>query len=191
MRTSDQGIRNGRLWKLDTEARTASLVAQGYTFIDGVLLEDDESGREQSVLVTETVKFRIVRLYFGGEKAGTDEVIWEALPALPDGMERDAAGRIWIGMIKQRSAILTWAHANPWIKPLLLRLPLQMLPVPTVTGALALSPDASRVLWYAEHPGTQVHDIASVAAGKSHVYLANFSDETPGLHRIDNPLLGK
>ncbi len=179
---------NGRLWSYDAETESAALVAQEYNFIDGVLIEDLAGGREQSVLVTETTKFRILRLFISGDRAGQEEVVWDALPALADGLERDAEGNIWVGMIKQRSGLLTWAHANPWIKPLMLRLPLELLPVPTVTGVMALSPDAATPLWYAEHPGTHVHDIAAVIPGEEGIYLANFSDETPGLHRIENPL---
>jgi sugar lactone lactonase YvrE len=179
---------NGRLWKYDAANDTVALAAHGYNFVDGVLLENGTDGREQSVLITETTKFRIMRLYLAGERAGRDEIVWEALPSMPDGLDRDGEGRIWVGMIKQRTGFITTVHANPWIKPLLLRLPLEMLPVPTVTGVLALSPDASSALWYAEHPGTRVQDIAVVVPGESHVYLANFSDERPGLHRMAYPV---
>ena len=179
---------NGRLWKYDTATESVALAAYGYNFVDGVLLEENGGAREESVLITETTKFRIMRLYVGGEKAGRDEIVWDALPSMPDGLDRDSEGRIWVGMIKQRTGFITWAHANPWVKPLLLRLPLELLPVPTVTGVLALSPDASSALWYAEHAGTHVQDIAAVIPGESGVYLANFTDERPGLHRIVNPL---
>jgi sugar lactone lactonase YvrE len=178
---------NGRLWKYDAEKDEVALAAHGYNFVDGVLLENGAGGREQSVLITETTKFRIMRLRLAGERAGRDEIVWEALPSMPDGLDRDRDGRIWVGMIKQRTGFITTVHANPWLKPLLLRLPLEMLPVPTVTGVLALSPDASSALWYAEHPATRVQDIAVVVPGESHVYLANFSDERPGLHRMAYP----
>ena len=185
---------NGRLWKYDAEAQTVSLVAHGYNFVDGVLLEESEQNgvtREHAVLISETTKFRLLRLHLEGEKAGEDEVVWDALPAMPDGLERDAAGNIWIGMIKQRSGLITWIHANPWIKPLMLRLPLELLPVPTVTSVFVISPDGATPLWYAEHPGTKIQDIAVVIPGKTDIYLANFAEETPGLHRMPNPLLKK
>lgn len=180
--------KNGRLWRFDIEERAVALVAQDYNFIDGVLPDLTAEGPEESILVTETTKFRILRFYLRGEKAGQDEVVWENLPAMADALERDAQGRIWVGLIKQRSGLITWAHANPWIKPLMLRLPLEMLPVPTVTGVLVLSPDASTPLWYTEHPGTHVTDIAAAIPGTKHLYLANFSEATPGIHRIPNPL---
>lgn len=180
--------KNGRLWRYDRDDEAVALVAQDYNFIDGVLAEDFDRSQEESVLVTETTKFRILRLYIRGEKAGQDEIVWENLPSMADGMERDDAGRIWIGMIKKRSGLITWIHAHPFIKPFILRLPQSLLPVPTVTATMALSADASTPLYYAEHPGTAVHDIAAAIPGSQYLYLANFSDETPGLHRIPLPL---
>lgn len=179
---------NGYLWKVDTAKRTVALVAQDYHFVDGVVLEEDEAGVEQSVLFTETPKFRIMRAYLGGERAGEDEIVWDSLPGMPDGMDRDAEGNLWIGMLKMRSDLITWAHANPWIKPLMLRIPAEKLPVSLDTAVLTLSPDASIPLWYAEHPGTKITDIAVAIPTRDHIYLANFSRLTPGVHRIPNPL---
>lgn len=180
--------KNGRLWRFDRSDGSASLVAQDYNFIDGVLLEEIPGEREHAVLVTETTKFRILRLNLTGEKAGKDEVLWRDLPSMPDGMERDSKGRIWVGTIKERTGLLTWAHKNPWIKPFMLRLPLEMLPVPEVTAILALSPDASEALYYTKHAGTHVMDISAVVPGATDIYMMSFNPANPGLHRMPNPL---
>ncbi len=181
--------RNGRLWQLDLDRGTVSLVAQNYTFIDGVLLEHGAAAdaREKSVLVTETVKFRILRFYLDGERATRDEILWESLPGLPDGIDRDAQGRIWVGLVKTRSKVGTWVHKHPWIKPLLLRLPHALLPVPKQTGLIALSPDASRVLFYSVHDGSRVADISVVTPGKDALYPANFDLAQRGFHRLPYP----
>ncbi len=178
---------NGLLWSVDTETQTAALVVQGYNFVDGVLLEENE-GIEESVIFTETPKFRIMRAWLRGERAGQDEILWDSLPGMPDGMDRDADGNIWIGMLKKRSGLITWLHANPWIKPLFLRIPPSKLPVTLDTSVLALSPDGSTPLWYAEHAGEKISDIAVAIPGENRLYLANFTRETPGVHWIPNPL---
>ncbi|MGH8458987.1 MAG: SMP-30/gluconolactonase/LRE family protein, partial [Nevskiales bacterium] len=158
-----------------------------YTFIDGVLLEAGGDGREQSVLVTETVKFRILRLHLNGERAARDEVLWESLPGLPDGIDRDPQGRIWVGLVKTRSRVATWAHQHPWIKGLLLRLPHALLPVPPQTGLMALSPDASRVLFYSIHDGSRINDISVVTPGSDVLFPANFDLAQRGFHRLAYP----
>ena len=180
---------NGRLWVLDRDAETAALVAQNFTFIDGVLLEPAGDPKETSVLVAEATRFRVLRLFLNGDRAGEYDVLWENLPAVPDGLDRDAKGRIWLGLIKERSGLLTWAHANPWIKPLMLRIPLSILPIPEATAFMGMNSDASEVLFYTLHDGAQVRDISVVVPGKDHLYLACFNPERPGLHRVPYPPL--
>lgn len=179
---------NGRLWRHDVESGETRLVADGFHFIDGILVDPhplDET--EASVLVTQTPGFAITRFFLAGPQAGTAEPIWTGLPGMPDGMDRDAQGRIWIGLYRKRSNFLTWAHKNPWIKPLMLRLPLELLPVPKETGLLALSPDASTPLYYAIHEGPILRDAAVGIPGTSHLYIANFDPDQRGLIRMPYP----
>ena len=63
---------------------------------------------ENAIFFTETTKFRIHKTYFTGKKAGTSELIWDNLPGLPDGMDRDINGNIWVGIIKERSSLINW-----------------------------------------------------------------------------------
>jgi sugar lactone lactonase YvrE len=181
--------RNGRLWQFDRTQNTVRLVAQNYNFIDGVLLEyaSDTDPQETSILVTETTKYRINRLHLRGPLAGTDKILWDNLPGLPDGLDRDAQGRVWVGFIKERTPVASWIHAHPWIKPLLLRLPRSLLPITKPTAIMALSPDASQALFYTQHDGRLVHDIAVVVPGKNRLYLPTFDRTNTGLVSIPYP----
>ncbi len=179
---------NGRLWRHDLDKGETRLVADGFHFIDGILIDSHPvDAREESVLVTQTPGFAITRFFLAGPRAGTSEEIWTGLPGMPDGMDRDAQGRIWIGLYRKRSNFLTWAHRNPWIKPLLLRLPLDLLPVPKETGILALSADAATPLYYAIYEGPGLRDAAVGIPGKNHLYIASFDREHQGLIRMSYP----
>lgn len=181
--------KNGKLWCLNLEDRTIDLVAQGYSFADGVLLEYGNSGsRETSVLITETIKFRMMRLFLDGERAGRDQVVWKDLPGMPDGLDRDSKGRIWIGLLKKRSGLVNLIHKHPWIKPLFLRLPESWIPAGKSTGIMALSSDASKVLYYAPHDGKAINDISVVVPGKDRIYLPRFDRSSRGFYSMKHPL---
>lgn len=179
--------RNGYLWMFDRKKQVLSLVARDFNFIDGILVEGRGTAREESVLITETTKFKIDRLFVSGPKAGTHEVVWENLPGMPDGLDRDSEGRIWVGLIKKRSGIISWAHRNPWIKNLFLNLPRWLLPVPKQTGILCLSADGSRPLYYAMHDGKVLQDISVVVPYKDRLYLPDFSEKTHGVFSLPFP----
>jgi len=176
--------RNSRLWLLDLE-QGVRLAAEGFAFVDGVLVEPrPDGGRESSVLVTETTNFRLLRLNLD---AGTHEVLQDSLPGLPDGLDRDPQGRLWIGLIKERTAVGTWLHNNPWIKPLLMRLPHAMLPVPKRTGLMALSADGRTPLYVGMHDGVLVPDISVVTPGQGGLYPARFKRDTRGFVAMPYP----
>ena len=63
-------------------------------------------------------------------RAGESEVIWKDLPGLADGMRRDSKGRIWVTIITNHGSQLPWAHANPEVKPFLMKHPAVDQPAP-------------------------------------------------------------
>jgi sugar lactone lactonase YvrE len=121
---------------------------------------------------------------------GKVDIIWKDLPGLVDGFHRDVEGRIWVSIIQVRTPQLVYIHANPEVKPMIMKHPQLITPLDS-TAILVLSSDAAKPLWYTEHPQTKVTSIPSAITGKNGVYLANFSAKTPGLHRMDNPFTKK
>ena len=186
--------RNGRLWLHDLDTDTTSLVAEGFHFINGVLYDPHPGAlREDSVIVTQTSLFTLTRFYVRGPRAGSYEVVIEGLPGTPDGMDRDAQGRIWLAMFLDRSPILTWAHANAWIKPLIMRVPTGLLlGLEQKTGVVVVSADGTRPLYSAFHGGDGLYSIASAVPTPGGIYLANVSlDESDrggqGIQRLRWP----
>lgn len=181
---------NGFIWMHDLSNGETRLVAQGIHFPDGLLYElHPGQTREDSILTSQTTGFRILRLYLRGPKAGQSEVVQDAMPGMCDGMDRDQQGRIWCAMYAPRTGFITWLHENPWIKHLLLRLPLNWIPQPNATGIMALSPDARHVLYSAWYDGPKITHMASAIEGPDgYLYLAAFSRQHLGVTRMKNPL---
>lgn len=172
---------NGRLWRYDIESNSIRLIAEGFHFINGILYDPHPGlAREESVIVTQTSLFRVTRFYVNGPKAGSFEIVIDTLPGMPDGMDRDEKGRIWLAMFTERSPLLTWVHENAWIKPLLLRMPTSLLLSQTQrTGVVVLSPDGSKPLYSAFYQGSELSSIASAVPASSGIYLANVALDGP------------
>ncbi len=179
---------NGRLWRYDLDTRRTRLIAQGFHFIDGVLIDLHPNGeREASLIVSQTPLFRLTRFFIAGPRAGQFETVIDALPGMPDGLDRDAQGRIWVGLIQMRSSLLTWLHVNSWIKPLLLRLPLEQLPPSRRTGVLVLNPDGAQPVYAAAYEGPRLSHIASAIPAPNSVYLTPFEAGHRGIVRLPYP----
>jgi sugar lactone lactonase YvrE len=185
---------NGRLWRHDLDSGTTRLVAEGFHYINGVLYDlHPDQPREDSVLVTQTSLFRLTRFNLRGPKAGTSEVVLDGITGMDDGMDRDAAGRIWLALFTERGALLTWVHAHAWLKPLFMRLPARLLlRRQRPTGVVVVSPDGRTPLYAAMYEGPMLSSVASAVAGPDGIYLANESlsssdREQTGLVRLKWP----
>ncbi|MCE9599771.1 MAG: hypothetical protein K8S54_17565 [Spirochaetia bacterium] len=180
--------RNGHLWMYDLKNGTASLVAYKYAYLDGLLLEYANGGeKETSIIVDELSKSRLLRLYLSGPKAGSDEITIEGIPGLPDGIDRDDKGRIWMALVAERSRLVTWLHAHPSWKRLMLYLPERLIPLSKKTGIVAVSPDGKTPLYYTMHDGDLFSFVVAVIPGKDRIYLVVYKDGLKGLRTIPYP----
>jgi len=177
----------GKMWLLDLATNTVSLVVDNFTFVDGLLLETIDSV-ENAIFFTETTKFRMHKTFFSGDKSGTTELVWDNLPGMPDGLDRDEKGNIWTGIIKERSELINWVHSNPWIKPFLLRLPQSIFPVSKRSGIMAFSPDGRIPLFFSTHDGSKLYDISVACPIDGELFLPTFNENLQGVYYCKNPL---
>lgn len=177
---------HGKLWMFDRQKNTISLVMSGFTFIDGIIIADHSKSKEESVIITETTKFRIIKANINGKKEGTFEILFENLPGLADGLERDSKGRIWVGIIKPRSGLVNIIHNNPWLKPFLLSLPQRILPIAKKTGIMVLDSSGKKALYYSMHDGSKIKDISVAVPNLDSVYFPSFDTSSRGLYSIQS-----
>jgi len=116
------GEPSGRLLKYDPKTKSSTVLMNGIHFANGVQL----SRNEDFVLVSETVRSRILKYHLTGSKKGTHEVFMDGLPGSPDNIRADNRGRIYISLIVPRFSdkfgLIDALGPHPYVRKFLLRL---------------------------------------------------------------------
>ena len=73
--------------------------------------------------MVETAKYRVLRYWLKGAKAGQIETFIENLPGFPNGISIREDGSYWLGFSTKRNAALDNMHPNPVMKRVVYALP--------------------------------------------------------------------
>lgn len=111
---------DGRLLAYHPDSEQTEVLLTGLYFANGMAVSEDES----FVLVVETTKYRIRRLWLSGPRQGEDEIFIDNLPGFPDGISCDEDGVFWLALMNPRNGFIDWALERPWIRKIAARLPL-------------------------------------------------------------------
>lgn len=115
---------HGRLLVYDPRTGETHTLIDGLQFANGVAVDP----AQRFVLVNETGLYRVVRYWLTGEKAGTWDVLIDALPGFPDNINAGLDGRFWVALVSPRSAILDDLADDPFSRKIAQRLPGFMRP---------------------------------------------------------------
>ncbi len=133
---------HGRLLRYDPATRKTEVLLGELYFANGVALSPDED----FVLVNETYRYRIQRLWLAGPKAGTTEILADNLPGIPDGIAASGRGTYWVAMYTVRNAQADALHPSPFMKRQLAKLPRALWPKPARHGMVFELDAAGKIL---------------------------------------------
>jgi sugar lactone lactonase YvrE len=172
---------HGRLLAWDPASRTVRVLLRGLYFANGVAL----SRGEDFVLVNETYRFRIRRLWLKGPRKGTADVFADNLPGYPDGVAADGRGTFWVAMFTVRNPVADRLQPRPWAKRLLSKLPSFLWPRPEPYGLVLAFDERGRLLRSLHDPGGQnVSIVTSVQPEGEVLYLGTLSGDWIGRYRL-------
>jgi sugar lactone lactonase YvrE len=129
---------SGRVLRYDPRTGAVLVLARDLSFANGLVLSPDES----SLLVAETGRYRVWRLWLSGDKKNLGEVVLENLPGFPDNLSRSPRGTYWLGLSSMRKRLIDLAHPHPLWKDAIASLPSWLRPEPVRWG-FVLELDAS------------------------------------------------
>jgi sugar lactone lactonase YvrE len=167
----------GRVVRFDVPTRTSTVLVRGLAFANGIALAPDES----FLLVTETSRYRISRVWLTGDKRNMTETLVENLPGFPDNITASPRGTYWVALATVRKPLLDAIHPLPFIKDCIASLPPSLRPRPIPYG-LVFEMDANgRVLRSLHDPtGARFRDLTSALEARGDLYLGSLTGTSVG-----------
>lgn len=170
-----EGVPTGRLISFHPERGAPTVHLRDLRYANGVAVTADG----QAVLVAETFGYRVTRLWIDGPKRGEVDRFVDALPGMPDNVQTDEQGRVWVALIKERSGLLDALYPRPGLRKVLFRIPHAWLPVPPpIVWFAVYGADGTALGSYRADDG--FGDVTSVTPNGADLWLGSLSMEALG-----------
>lgn len=162
-----EGNPYGKLFVYDPETKTTQLLLDNLYFANGVTL----SKEEDFVLVNETYRYRVRRFWLKGPKAGSNDILADNLPGMPDGITRDPNGDYWLSMVVPRSSYVDYVHARPRLKRMFSHLPRVLWGRMKHYGMVLRMNNSGEIVETLQDPSGRIWSVTNVVPWKNSLYL--------------------
>ena len=108
---------NGRLLAYEPATKTTRVVLRDLRFANGVAVSPDQT----FVLVCETARYRLHRVWLRGPKQGQSEIFIDNLPGFPDGVSSNGKDKFWLAVVAPRDATLDKLLPHPFLRKIVYR----------------------------------------------------------------------
>jgi sugar lactone lactonase YvrE len=110
---------SGRLTRVGADGEV-TVLRRDLAFANGIVLAPDES----YLLVAETIKYRILKYWLTGRRAGEWEEFASGLPGFPDNISLSESGLVWVSLPAPRLPVLDFLlPRHPVLRQWVLRVP--------------------------------------------------------------------
>lgn len=168
---------NGRLLAYDPGTQKSRTVFNGIHFANGVAISPDQS----FVLVAETGKYRVMRVWLGGPRQGQSEVFVENLPGFPDGIASNGKDKFWLAIVAPRNKLLDKILPYPFLRKVVARLPKFLQPKPARYSFVLGLNSAGQVVENLQDPSNNCYaQIANVVERDGALYFGSIGESTIG-----------
>ncbi len=197
---------NGRLLAFDPKTGKARTLLKGIYFANGVAVSPDQS----FVLVAETGKYRVLRVWLNGPKAaqratsgsgqsdiamsgqseasnsGEPDVFVDNLPGFPDGISSNGRDKFWLALVTPRQAIFDRLLPRPFWRKIVYRLPKSLQPAPQRYSFVLALDAQGRVVENLQNPSSDCYaQIANVIEYNGSLYFGSIGEDTVGKFELD------
>ena len=167
---------HGRVLEFDPATNTASTLASGIDFANGISISHDQNW----VLVNETGTYRILKVGIVDANKGQVEVLADNFPGFPDNISRGSNGVYWVGLVSPRSAALDSLSSYAFIRKIVQRLPAFMRPKAKHFGHIIAINDNGEIIHNLQDPlGMYGHTTGALEVGED-LYISSLHDTALG-----------
>ena len=163
---------SGRVLAYDPATGVTRLVADGFSFANGIALTAD--GTE--LLIAETGTYTVNKLDLTTEGAVPVPIL-ENLPGFPDNLSRALDGSFWLGVVSPRSAAADALSDKPFMRAVVQRLPAALRPKAQRYGFLMRLDAEGNVLEVLQDPsGTYAMTTGAIDAEDGTLYVMSLTE---------------
>ncbi|GBF50114.1 strictosidine synthase [Leptospira ryugenii] len=171
----------GKVYVYDPKTQSTNLIADNLYFANGIAL----SQKEDFLLVNETYRYRITRIWLSGSKKGQRDIFIDNLPGFPDNITRNEKGEFWLALFTVRNDRMDRMHPSPWKKNATAKLPKFLWPKPQAYGyCLLLDANGKPKLSLQDPKGNHLKEITSVIEVKGKLYLGSLYSDRIGIYDL-------
>ena len=159
---------------------TTEKLADGLIFANGVAL----SPEEDYLLIAETGRARLIKLWLDEARFGTSEVVIDSLPGYPDNLEANGDGTYWLGLASPRlpsEALFPY----PFLRKVIWRLGPWVPPAPVHHGRVLRVDGDGTILDMLEDPTGALGVTTGAQVVGEHLYVTSL--DGPALGRLPAP----
>lgn len=168
---------NGRLLALDPKTQKPRTVLRGLHFANGVAVSPDQS----FVLVAETGKYRVRRVWLKEPKMGQDDIFIDNLPGFPDGISANGKDKFWLALVTPRQAVFDRMLPYPFVRKIVFRLPKFLQPAPQRYSFVLGLDQQGRVIENLQNGAPDCYaQIANVVERNGSLYFGSIGEDTVG-----------
>lgn len=172
---------HGRFLSYDPKTGQVKVLLKNLYFANGVAL----SANEDFVLVNETYRYRIIRYWLKGPKAGTHEVFIDNLPGFPDNISSNRKGKFWLALFTVRNDLMDKIHPYPFIKAQMSKLPKAFWPKPLPYGLVLALDETGKIIQSLHEPsGKHLKEITSAREYGGYLYLGSLHNDRIGKFKL-------
>jgi sugar lactone lactonase YvrE len=172
---------NGRLMAFDPQTQKPRTLLRGIYFANGVAVSPDQS----FVLVAETGKYRVQRVWLKEPKEGMVDTFIDNLPGFPDGISANASGKFWLALVTPRQAVFDKLLPHPFLRKVIFRLPKFLQPAPERYSFVVALDSQGHVVENLQNGSPDCYaQIANVVEHNGKLYFGSIGEDTVGVYAL-------